>query len=121
MNASSDPLLTISKAIFPSTVAENGLLTYTFIIENSGNAEADATADAVVTDLFDPVLSNIEVTLNGVALSEPSGYTYDEASGLFRTVEGVITVPAASYTQNPDTGMWEINPGVAVLTVSGNL
>lgn len=119
--ASSDPMLTISKAISPSTVAENGEVTYTFIIENSGNTGANADANAVVTDLFDPILSNIEVTLNGRALSSGAEYTYDETSGLFRTVEGIITVPAATYAQNPETGMWDITPGVAVLTVSGNL
>ncbi len=121
VSASSDPMLTISKAIFPSTVAENGEITYTFIIENSGNTSANADANAVVTDLFDPILSNIEVTLNGRALSPGAEYTYNETSGLFRTVEGVITVPAATYAQNPETGMWDITPGVAVLTVSGNL
>ncbi len=121
VGASSEPLLTISKSIFPSTVAENGEITYTFIIENSGNAPATEEADAVVTDLFDPILSDIEVTLNGTVLSSPDDYTYNEDTGLFRTVEGVITVPAATYAQNPETGMWEITPGVAVLTVSGNL
>ncbi len=121
VSASSEPLLTISKAISPSTVAENGELTYTFIIENSGNAPATEEANAVVTDLFDPILSDIEVTLNGQVLSSPEEYTYNESSGLFRTVEGVITVPAATYTQDPATGMWEITPGVTVLTVTGTL
>lgn len=121
VGASSDPMLTISKAIFPSTVAENGEITYTFIIENSGNAPATEDANAVVTDLFDPILSDIEVTLNGRALSLGAEYTYNEDTGLFRTVEGVITVPAATYAQNSETGMWDITPGVAVLTVSGNL
>lgn len=121
IGTSSEPLLSISKAIFPSTVAENGELTYTFIIENTGNAPATEDANAVVTDLFDPRLSDIVVTLNGAVLSSPEDYTYDESSGLFSTAEGIITVPEATYVQDPESGVWDIVPGTAVLTVTGNL
>ena len=121
INATTKPLLSISKSIFPSSVPENGEISYTFIIENTGNAPADADADVVVTDVFDPKLSNISVALNGEILSSPADYTYNETSGLFQTVPGVITVPAASYVQDPDSGVWNIVPGTAVLTVTGNL
>ena len=40
VNASSAPLLNIAKAISPSTITENDPLTYTFVIQNTGNTEA---------------------------------------------------------------------------------
>ena len=99
--------------------AANGQLTYTFIIQNTGNTPAVATDNVTVTDQFNPILENITVTLNSVTLVEPTQYTYNETTGLFQTVAGVITVPAATYTQDITTGQWNIVPGVTVLTVTG--
>ena len=42
ITASDDPQLTITKSISPVPVSENGQLTYTFVIQNYGNTEADA-------------------------------------------------------------------------------
>lgn len=121
ITAATSPQLSITKSISPEQVPENGQLTYTFVIQNTGNTAAVATDDATVTDLFNPILENITVSLNGVALTEPAQYTYNEATGLFQTVPGVITVPAATYTQDPVTGQWNIVPGVTVLTVTGTI
>ena len=33
----------------------------------------------------------------------------------------IVTVPAATYTQDAATGLWTVTPGVAVLTVTGNI
>ena len=113
--------LSITKSITPETVAENGQLTYTFVIQNTGNTAAVATDNVTVTDLFNPILENITVTLNGTALTEGPQYVYSETTGLFQTVAGIITVPAATYTQDPTTGQWTITPGTAVLTVTGTV
>ena len=113
--------LTISKSISPSTVVENGQVTYTFVIQNTGNTPASAADDVVVTDNFDSVLSNISVAYNSVAWSSPANYTYDEDTGEFSTVAGQITVPAATYTQDSSTGEILINPGVGILTVTGTV
>ena len=43
-----------------------------------------------------------------------TGYTYDEATGQFATVPGVITVPAATFTQGAD-GAYTRTPGLATL------
>jgi uncharacterized repeat protein (TIGR01451 family) len=110
--------LSITKSLSPTTISDGERLTYTFVIENSGNEEAVATDDLVVTDTFDPILSDIVVTLNGVVLPDGS-YTYNEATGVFSTTPSVITVPAATYTQNPATGEWTLVPGTAVLQVNG--
>ena len=116
-----EPVLTITKSISPVPVAENGTVTYTFVIRNSGNAPADATANVTLTDTFAPILTGLTVLLDGVTLAEGSGYTYAVTEGNFATVPGVITVPAATYTQDPETGVWSVTPGVTTLTVSGTV
>ena len=113
------PNLTISKSLCPTTVTENGQLTYTFVIENSGNTPATAADNIIMTDTFNPILNPITVTFNGVTWTAPTNYTYDTTTGLFTTVAGQVTVPAATYTQDPETGNWIINPGVSTLVVTG--
>lgn len=118
---SNEPILNITKAVNPTTVNENGTLTYTFTIENRGNAPADAADGVVLTDNFDPILDITGVTFNGAVWSAPTNYTYDAATGAFATVEGQIVVPAATYTQNAATGAWTVEPGVSTLTVTGTI
>lgn len=113
--------LTIAKSICPSTVTENGQITYTFTIQNIGNTPALVSDAIVVTDTFNPILSNLVVTYNGIAWTTPANYSYSEVTGAFATVAGQITVPAATYTQDPTTGIWIIEPGVSVLTVTGTV
>jgi len=114
------PLLSIEKTAEPLSVTCNGSLTYTFIIRNFGNTEAEAEANVTVTDIFDPSLDISAVTLGGTVL--PAGqYTYDQASGAFSTSPTVITVPAATYTQDPETGAYTVIPGTTVLTVTGTI
>ncbi len=113
--------LAIQKALDPQTVNENGNLTYTFTLQNFGD-EADAAANTVITDIFNPLLQGpLTVTLDGVALPLTTGYTYNEATGLFSTVPGQITVPAATWVQDPTTGVWTVNPGTATVTVTGRI
>lgn len=121
VGACTGALLAITKALSPTSVTENGTLTYTFTITNIGSTPADAAAGIVFSDTFDPILKNISVTLNGTALSEAGNYTYNAATGLFTTTAGVITVPAATYAQNPTTGVWSITPGTTVLEISGTV
>ncbi|MBE7016321.1 MAG: hypothetical protein E7417_05840 [Ruminococcaceae bacterium] len=113
--------LSISKALTPTTVMENGQITYTFVIENRGNTAIVATDNAIVTDAFDPILENIVVSFNGDTWAEGVNYTYNEATGEFATIPGPITVPAATYTQDPVTGVFTVTPGVSVLTVTGTI
>ena len=115
------PELTISKSICPAVVTENGRITYTFVIQNSGNTEVVATDDAIVRDVFNPILSDLTVTYNGAPWAETVNYTYDETTGTFATLPGQITVPAATFTQDPVTGIYTIQPGVSVITVTGTV
>ena len=121
VTVSEAPQLTIAKAVCPTVIADNEPLTYTLIIQNLGNTPVIATDNVVISDTFNPILSDITVTLNGVALTEGTGYTYNPATGVFTTVAGVVTVPAATYTQDPATGRITTVPGVAVLTVTGTV
>lgn len=121
ITAEEDPVLSIEKSLNPSPVVENGTITYTFVIENTGNTEADAADNLAVTDTFNPILDLTSVTLNGTPLAETTGYTYDAATGQFATVPGQITVPAATYTQDPLTGAYTTVPGRAELVVTGTI
>ena len=116
-----EPLLTITKSISPVPVAENGIVTYTFVIRNNGNTPADAAANVTLSDTFLPILSDLTVLLDGTALTPVTDYTYVATDGSFATVPGVITVPSATYTQDPVSGVWSVTPGVATLTVSGTV
>ncbi len=121
ITADSEALLNITKSISPVPVAENGTLTYTFVIQNLGSAEATVADNAVITDIFNPVLSNLTVTYNGVLWVEGTDYTYEETSGRFETIPGKVVVPAATFTQDATTGAYVINPGVSTLVISGTI
>lgn len=118
---SSSAALSISKTLTPNVVAENGQLTYTFVIQNTGNTAATATDNLSVTDSFNPILTNISVSYNGTAWTEGTNYTYNTTTGAFATVPGQITVPAATITQDPTTGAMIVTPGVSTLTVTGTV
>lgn len=121
VRAQTAPLLTITKSISPVPVTENGTITYTFLIQNGGSADADAASGVTVSDNFDPVLTNLTATYNGTPLVAGTDYTYNETSGEFVTTAGGITVPAAAFTQDATTGIWAINPGVGTLVVTGTI
>ena len=120
VTARSEPQLTISKALSPTVITENGRLTYTFVIQNYGSTPVVATDDTVVTDTFEPVLTALDVTFNGTPWTAGVNYSYNSVTGLFATAPNQITVPAASYSQDP-SGTWIIQPGVSILTVSGTV
>ena len=119
--ANAAPLLTISKSITPSQVVDNDRVTYTFVIQNSGNQAVVATDDAAITDTFDPILTALTVTFDGAAWTQGVQYNYNEATGSFATVPGQILVPAATYTQDPVTGAYTATPGIATLVVTGTI
>ncbi len=121
ITAENEALLNITKSISPVPVAENGTLTYTFVIQNLGSAEVTAADNAVITDVFNPILTDLAVTYNGVTWTEGVDYNYDETTGIFTTVAGRVIVPAGTFTQDTTTGAYVINPGVATLVISGTV
>ena len=116
-----EALLNIAKAVSPAVITNCGEVTYTFIVQNYGNIDAVATDDIIISDTFNPALSSITVTLNGDTLTEGADYTYDETTGEFATVAGIVTVPAATFARDSETGVVTTTPGVAVLVVTGTL
>ena len=119
--AAASPVLTISKSITPSQVVDNDRVTYTFVIQNSGNTAVVATDNAAISDAFDPILTDLAVSFDGVTWTQGTQYNYNEATGLFSTVPSQITVPAATYTQNAATGEYTVAPGIATLIVTGTI
>ena len=119
VTAKNSPDLTITKSISPVPVSEGEEVTYTFLIQNTGNTPLVATDNAVITDLFDPILTNLSVSFNGALWTNGTEYNYNQATGLFETVPSNVTVPAATYTQDPTTGVWSITPGTSTLVIKG--
>ena len=115
------PILTITKSITPAQVVDNDRVTYTFVIQNTGNRAVLATDDATVSDTFDPILTALSVSFNGAAWTEGNQYNYDETTGLFTTAPGQLPIPAATVTQDPVTGEYSITPGIATLVVTGTI
>ena len=121
ITASAEPQLSIIKSLNPETVTENQEITYTFVIRNTGNTAVIPTDEVILNDLFDPIISVTDVTFNGTTWRSPAQYSMDPATGAFATVAGQIVIPAATYTQDPDTGEWQMLPGTGTLIVTGTI
>lgn len=120
ISAAETPVLSVTKALTPLTVSENGTVTYTFTIENCGNLPAEEEDGTMLEDVFDPALTDLSAELNGTPMTSPADYSYDASTGVFSTVPGFITVPAAEFTAAPDGAVVTV-PGKTVLTVKGNI
>lgn len=119
--AVNEAVINLIKAIAPNPVSADGTLTYTLTVENFGTQPIVATDNAVITDTLSPILQNLSVTFNGDAWTEGIDYTYNGTTGLFQTLPGRLTVPAAIYTQDPTSGEWTLTPGTSALILTGNL
>lgn len=111
--------VSILKEMSPNPVSDGDTLTYTFTINNYGNIPA---TEVVLTDTFSPAPSLIAVTVGGQMIPS-SDYTY---TGGVLTLPGAgsaftMTVPAATITQDPTTGIVTTNPGILVVTVTGTI
>lgn len=113
--------LSISKSMTPTVISGSDQVTYTFIIQNTGNTAITTADNVIISDIFDPVLDITSVTFNGKAWTEPDNYTYNEETGLFTSGADQVTVPATSYTANPETGAIVINPGISTLVIKGTI
>lgn len=112
--------LRIRKSLSPTSVAENGQVTYTFVIENTGTLPADASQQIILTDTFTPRLRALSATYNGTVWTAGVNYNYNATTGVFTSLAGQITVPAATYPQTAG-GTWQTTPGTATITVTGTI
>lgn len=115
------PNLQISKAISPAVVSDNGRVTYTLTITNNGNESAEIADNIIVSDIFDPILTDIVVSYNSAAWTQGVNYTYNETTGEFATLPAQITVPQAIITQDIATGAYSVEPGVSTITITGTI
>ncbi len=118
---SDDANLAISKSLDPAVVPENGTITYTFNIQNYGSKNVISTDDVIFRDTFNPILNIASVTFNGNPWVLNTDYSYSTATGDFSSLEGKITVPAATYTQDAATGAWAVQPGTSTLVITGTI
>ncbi len=121
ITAAAGTRLSIEKSISPAQVVDNDRVTYTFVIRNTGNQAVTAADAAVITDTFLPILTDLAVSFNGAAWTEGTQYTYNVVTGQFATLPGQVVVPAATYAQDPATGAYTVNPGVATLVITGTI
>lgn len=109
----------IVKSICPNPAVCGDDLSFNFDIYNYGNIPA---TDVVLTDTFTPAISDIAVTLNGNAV-DPSDYSYVNGTLTLpaATSDLNITVPAASFTRNANTGIISVIPGTVRIVVTGTI
>lgn len=113
--------LTITKGLSPTTVEQNGEITYTITLENYSVSPVTSSSNLIVTDIFNPIIFPISVELNGLPWPSTGNYSYNSITGVFQTVAGEITVPSATISQDPLTGVWTSVPGVTTLAITGTI
>ena len=110
--------ISIIKQMCPNPVVCGDTITYTIKIYNYGNTAAE---NVVLTDDFNPAPTNITVSRDGVLLV---GSDYSYINGTLRVpAEGgtPISIPPATFTQDPTTGIISITPSVIEYTITGTI
>lgn len=110
--------ISIIKQMCPNPVICGDPITYTIKIYNYGNTAAE---NVVLTDDFNPAPTNITVSRDGVILL---GTDYNYVSGTLTVPAAgatAITVPPATFVQDPVTGLITITPSVIEYTITGTI
>ncbi len=111
--------LTVEKEMSPNPISDGGVLVNTFTITNTGNVEA---TELVLSDVFMTPLSGVSVSIDGSPVAADDFEFAD--STLTLPADGAslsLTVPAATFAEDPDTGAVTMTPGVTVVTVTGTV
>lgn len=108
----------IIKSICPNPVICGERLTYTLTLYNYGNIPA---TDVVLTDTFNPALTDLVVTVDGVVIPNDD---YDYINGTLTLPaddsDYEITIPPATFSRNSNCSI-TTTPGTVLITVSGNI
>lgn len=108
----------IFKQMCPNPVICGDTVTYTIKIYNYGNTAAE---NVVLTDDFNPAPTNITVSRDGVLLLG-TDYTYVDGTLTVPSASGdPVTIPPATFTQDPVTGLITITPSVVEYTITGTI
>lgn len=110
--------ISIIKQMCPNPVVCGDTITYTIKIYNYGNTAAE---NVVLTDQFNPAPANITVSRDGTILL---GTDYEYVNGLLTIPASggtPITIPPASFTQDPVTGIVSVTPSVIEYTITGTI
>ena len=110
--------ISIIKQMCPNPVVCGDTITYTIKIYNYGNTAAE---NVVLTDDFNPAPANITVSRDGVLLLG-TDYTYVDGTLTVPASDLVnITVPAATFTRDPETCIVNVDPGVVEYIIKGTI
>ena len=117
--AADEAKVSIIKAMTPNPVSSGGRLTYQFTLYNHGNIPAE---NVVLTDLFDPAPSMLSVWVDQEPVS-PGDFQYTGGSLTLPSPGSSysITIPAATFTADPGTGVQMVTPGTVSVTVQGTI
>lgn len=111
--------LQILKSMTPDPVTEGGRLTYTFVICNYGTT---SPAEVTLRDRFVPSPGiPLSVAVDGVSVDQ---FDYNGATGMFVFGSGaqdsyILSIPPATFTRDPVTGVIAVSPSTTTVTVSG--
>ena len=110
--------ISIIKQMCPNPVICGDTITYTIRIYNYGNTPAE---NVVLTDTFNPAPTNITVYRDGVLLpSSEYNYTGGTLTVPVATAQPV-TVPPATFTQDPVTGIITVTPSIVEYIITGTI
>lgn len=110
--------ISIIKQMCPNPVICGDTLTYTIKIYNYGNTAAE---NVFLTDDFNPAPANITVSRDGILLV---GTDYSYVNGTLTVPSATaasVTVPPATFNQDPVTGIITITPSVVEYTITGTI
>lgn len=108
--------VSIFKQMSPNPVVCGDTVTYTIRLYNYGNIDAE---NVQLTDVFDPIPTNITVSRNGVLL-EGTAYSYENGT-LTVPATQTDTIPAATFTRDATTGEVVITPGTVEYVITGTI
>lgn len=107
------------KNVCPNPATCGEVLNYTITVYNYGNMEA---TEIVLTDSFEPALTDITVTVDGdIIPSENYSYVNGVLTLPSAGSDYSISIPPAVFTQDPVTGVCTVTPSSVVITISGTI
>lgn len=110
--------ISIIKQMCPNPVICGDTITYSIKIYNYGNTAAE---NVILTDEFNPAPTNITVSRDGILLLG-TDYTYVDGTLTVPSPSATtITIPPATFTQDPITGLISVVPSIVEYTITGTV